>query len=118
MVGGSSAPRPRDTQALLNEGKRPAFWSSYIWLYKKETRATRPDSGIATVNNATSGVMMIDMTDDCWRRTSAWTDPLGIRQTVYHYNALIDDLSVVNPSDKDEEINPWLWNSPIWAGGG
>jgi hypothetical protein len=26
------------------------------------------------------------------------------------------DLSVVNPSDKDEDINPWLWNSPNWAG--
>ena len=110
---------PRETQALLDDGRR-VFWSSYVWLYKKETRATRPDSGNTTVfvNNATSGVMMIDMTDDCWDRVWSLADPLGIEQTVYHYNALIDDLSVVNPSDKDEDINPWLWNSPIWAGGG
>jgi prepilin-type N-terminal cleavage/methylation domain-containing protein len=116
MLGGSSAPHPRDTEALLAEGKRPAFWSSYVWLYKKELRGS-----IQSVNNATSGVMMMDMTDDCWEvilngpiGTSARN--LGIRQSLYHYNILMTDLSVINPSDKDEDINPWLWDSDLWAG--
>ena len=109
---------PRDTQELLDDGLTPAFWSSYVWLYKKETSATRPGSGIASVNNASSGVMMMDMTDDCWERIWSLSEPLGIEQTIYHYNALMNDLSVVNPSDRDEDMNPWLWNSALWAGGG
>lgn len=116
MVGGSSAPRPRDTQALLDEGKRPAFWSSYIWLYKKEMRGD-----IRSVNNASRGVMMMDMTDHCWRvilnsPIGQSAQNLGIRQSLYHYNVLMVDLSVVNPSDRDEDINPWLWDSNLWAG--
>jgi len=116
MIGGSSAPRPYGTQELLDEGKLPAFWSSYVWLYKKEIRGD-----IRSVNIASKGVMMMDMTDYCWRviRNSpigVSAHNLGIRQSIYHYNVLMDDLAVVNPSDRDEDINPWLWDSDRWAG--
>jgi len=104
---------PRDTQALLDDGKTPVFWSSYVWLYKKELRGM-----IQSVNDISKGVMMMDMTDDCWDRVSSLSEPLGIRQSLYHYNVLMTDLSVVNPSDKDEDMNPWLWDSDLWAGGG
>jgi prepilin-type N-terminal cleavage/methylation domain-containing protein len=120
MTGGATPP-PQDTQQLIDDGKTPAFWSSYVWIYKKETSATRPGSQIATVNNATSGAMMLDMTDDCWYvilngSIGVSAQNIGIEQTVYHYNVLMDNLSVRHPTDKDEEMNPWLWNSHLWAG--
>ncbi len=116
MTGGSSAPPAYDTRELLEDGKRPAFWSSYVWLYKKEIRGD-----IRSVNNVSSEAMMMDMTDHCWRviRNSpigVSAQNLGIRQSLYHYNVLMVDLSVVNPSDRDEDINPWLWDSDLWAG--
>lgn len=122
MTGGATPPA-RDTQQLIDEDKSPAFWSSYVWVYKKETRATRTAGGnsTASVNNGTSGAMMLDMTDDCWDRIQDHAigrsaKNLGIEQTVYHYNVLMDDISVRHPTDKDEEINLWLWNSTRWAG--
>ena len=119
MNGGT--PPPRDTQELLDDGLTPAFWSSYVWIYKMETSATRPGSQIISVNNAHTGAMMLDMTDDCWdvilnSGVGQSARNLGIEQTVIHYNVLMNDLSVVNPSDRDEDMNPWLWDSELWAG--
>jgi len=77
---------------------------------------------IKSVNNASKGVMMMDMTNHCWRvilnsSIGRTAKHLGIRQSVYHYNALMVDLSVVNPSDKDEDIMTWLWgDTDLWAG--
>lgn len=120
MTGGATPPA-QDTQGLIDDGKSPAFWSSYVWVYKKETSATRPGSGIGSVNNGTSGAMMLDMTDHCWDRITDHAigrsaKNLGIEQTVYHYNVLMNDISVRHPTDKDEDINLWLWNSTRWAG--
>lgn len=119
MNGGT--PPSYTIKELLDAHKQPAFWSSYVWIYKKETSATRPDSGIASVNNASSGAMIMDMTRYCWKviknsSVGVSAEKLGIRQSYEHYNILMTDLSVVNPSDKDEDINPWLWNSDRWAG--
>ena len=84
--------------------------------YEKELRGQ-----IKSVNNATVGVMMLDMTDDCWEiiknsSVGVSAEKLGIEQTYYHYNVLMDDLSVDNPTDKDAEMNPYLWASDKWAG--
>ena len=76
-----------------------------------------------SVNNISKDAMMVDMTRYCWWRIrdsniGISADNLGIRQTLEHYNVLMTDLSVVNPSDRDEEINQWLWDSHRWANGG
>jgi len=123
MNGGT--PPSYTIKELLDAHKQPAFWSSYVWIYKKETTQTRPysEGGNTTVsvNNASSGAMIMDMTRYCWKVITNSTvgvsaEKLGIRQSYEHYNILMTDLSVVNPSDKDEDINPWLWNSDRWAG--
>jgi len=116
-------PSSYTTKELLDAGKSPAFWSSYVWIYKKETGATRSGSSISSVNNISKNAMMVDMTRYCWwiiknSPIGISADKLGIRQMVEHYNVLMTDLSVVNPSDRDEEINYWLWDSDRWAGFG
>jgi hypothetical protein len=35
---------------------------------------------------------------------------------VEHYNVLMTDLSVVNPLDRDEEVNFWFWDDDKWVG--
>jgi len=107
-------------------GEDPAFWSSYVWLYKKMTSIDRgkPDGSITQVNNVSSGVMMLDMTKSSWSfvRNSdhgkTAIDDIGIRQTHWHYNALMDDLSVITPvkkpSEDDREICQWLWGKDTW----
>jgi prepilin-type N-terminal cleavage/methylation domain-containing protein len=116
MNGG--IPPSRTTQELLDDGKTLAFKSAYVWVYKKEVA-----SNVRSVSNGSIGAMMLDMTDDCWARLKAEgggfgtsTINLGIEQTYYHYNVLMHDLSVDNPTDKDEEMNPYLWASTKWAG--
>lgn len=118
MTGGAT-PVSRNTQSILDDDERPAFWSSYVWVYKKQKREDAPD--IVSVNNLSSGAMMLDMTDFCWdvitnSDIGQSAENLGIEQTIYHYNVLMHDLSVVNPTDKDEEMNPWLWDDERWAG--
>ena len=42
---------------------------------------------------------------------------LGIEQTIEHYNVLMKDLSVKNPSDNDIQVNQWLWATDAWSDG-
>jgi prepilin-type N-terminal cleavage/methylation domain-containing protein len=118
-----------DTNSIIQQyGKRygsgvdvdgPYFWSTYDWIWKKEVR-----DGITTVNNASSGAMMCDMTDGVLyggKTTGAlynFLTAVGIRRSFQHCNVLMQDFSVVNPSDKDEEVNQWLWGSDTWPGHG
>lgn len=69
--------------------------------------------------------MMCDMTNGIWdfaKGTNATLDSffsnVGITRAFQHNNVLMADLSVNNPSDKDEEIVEWLWASNLWAGVG
>jgi hypothetical protein len=41
-----------------------------------------------------------------------------IERTFEHANVLMQDLSVDNPTNKDEELVQWLWGSDVWAGSG
>lgn len=119
---------PRETGDIYNQiangtlpsNDRPLFWSSYVWLWKKEIRAQ-----VTSVNNLSSGALMCDMTNDAWeyaRSTNStletFFDVVGISRSFQHNNVLMADLSVSNPSDKDEEIVQWLWGSDRWAGNG
>lgn len=104
----------RDTQELINAKKVP-FWSTYVWVYKKEKRI---GPGVwEPLGVQSKGVMMLDMTVYCYQRLKNEGFPLeryGIEQSFEHYNVLMDDLSVNNPSDKDTEINLYLWDQPHW----
>lgn len=102
-------------------GPMPMFWSTGIWLWKKEVRAD-----IAIVNNLSSGAMMCDMTDGAWEfavsrdpdRLGRIMETNGIRRQYQHCNVLMQDLSVENPSDDDSKLVLWLWGSERWAGVG
>lgn len=107
---------------------RPAFWSTYAWLWKKD--ADNPNANYAStdISNASSGVLLTDVPNSFWALAMAIgnTDGTmlsnifgnsseGTIQTVPHGNALMKDLSVANPADKDEDLNMWLWGNPTWA---
>lgn len=104
---------------------RPAFWSTYAWLWKKG----RSGQEVATVNNASSGALLVDVPDSAWyyakekltnNDATLLKNIFGVGtvavQTVAHGNVLMKDLSVNNPADKDAEFNQWLWNDNRWAG--
>lgn len=102
---------------------RPAFWSTYAWLWKKG----RSGQDAASINNISSGALLCDVPDDAWRHALEKnnTDATMLKnvfgtgesiQTVSHGNVLMKDLSVNNPTDKDVEFNQWLWNSDRWSG--
>lgn len=122
-----------DTEYLMETDPsftdRPAFWSTYAWLWKKGASdnsgsSVNPDD----VNKASSGVLLTDVPNSFWELAISIgnTDATmlsnifgateGSIQTVPHGNVLMKDLSVINPADKDEELNLWLWNTPTWAG--
>ena len=97
----------------------PLFWSTHHWIWKK-----RVTSGTPTVNNISKGAMICDMSPSAWQRVDnvnnlgyKFITALGIEQTVEHYNVLMKDMSVVNPSDHDIEVNQWLWNTDEWPNG-
>lgn len=102
-------------------GPTPMFWSTYVWLWKKEIR-----EDVAVVNNLSSGAMMCDMTDEAWKfardrdldRLGRVMDTNGIRRQYQHGNVLMQDYSVENPSDDDDKLIQWLWGSDRWAGVG
>ncbi len=124
-AGGNPPPRNTDDMYRelgdnLDESRRPLFWGTYAWIWKKEAR----DSDIHSINSASNGAMMVDMTNGLWEYAQA-TDPsrLGalmrshdIRRAFSHGNVLMQDFSVVNPSDNDDKLNEWLWGRPYWAG--
>jgi prepilin-type N-terminal cleavage/methylation domain-containing protein len=118
---------PYNTEDIYNQiatgglpaGDRPLFWSSNIWLWKKEIR-----EGVLSVNNLSSGAMMCDMTNGAWEFAKS-TDPtrlgklmsnVDLIRSFQHNNVLMSDLSVNNPGDKDIDIVQWLWNDTRWAG--
>lgn len=113
-------PTPRATEEILRAGQTPMFWSSSVWLWKKEVG--RSGSGITSVNNQSSGAVLCDMTDDAWKFSQGTNAALNdlmtaveISRKFYHMNVLMQDYSVYNPSDKDEEVNQWLWNKNEWV---
>ena len=94
----------------------PVFWSTHNWIWKK-----RVTSGTPHVNNVSKGAMLCDMSPSAWQHIDAsnvfgynFITSLGIEQTVEHYNVLMKDLSVENPSDHDREVNQWLWGTDEW----
>jgi prepilin-type N-terminal cleavage/methylation domain-containing protein len=105
----------------LASNDRAVFWSSHVWVWKKEVREQ-----VSSVNAASSGVLMHDMTAGAWdfaaKRGGAAVQSLfqnvTIERTFEHANVLMQDLSVDNPTDKDEELVQWLWGSDLWAGSG
>jgi len=118
-----------DTVRLIENSSsftdRPAFWSTYAWLWKKG----RSGQDVVSVNNASSGALLCDVPDSAWQyamfqisnddasmlKNVFGTDGSAV-QTIAHGNVLMKDLSVNNPADKDEELNQWLWNNDRWAG--
>jgi prepilin-type N-terminal cleavage/methylation domain-containing protein len=96
----------------------PVFWSTHHWIWKKRVTSETPN-----VNGISSGALMCDMSPSAWYRTGVvnnlgfnFIEELGIKQTVEHYNVLMKDMSVQNPSDRDIEINQWLWGTDNWPG--
>jgi prepilin-type N-terminal cleavage/methylation domain-containing protein len=109
-----------------NANLRPAFWSTYAWLWKKGNTET---SNAASVNNASNDALLTDVPNSFWEHAMSIgnTDAAvlknifggtagGTVQTIPHGNVLMKDLSVHNPADKDTEFVQWLWNSDRWAG--
>jgi prepilin-type N-terminal cleavage/methylation domain-containing protein len=100
----------------------PLFWSTSVWLWKKKL------GGETITNNPVSnGVLMVDMTNEAWNFAQKKTSnanlvrlfgDLNLRQQFQHFNALMQDYSVVTPGDKDPDVLQWLWASKLWAGGG
>ncbi len=117
---------PYDTEtiyAMIDSGQlpsndRPFFWSTHTWIWKKEIR-----DNVVSVNNMSSGAMMCDMTSGAWDFASStnanfrnFFNSVGISRMFQHGNVLMSDMSVKNPTDKDEELVQWLWNADSWAG--
>ena len=104
----------------LPSNDRPLFWSTHTWIWKKEIRGD-----VVSVNNMSSGAMMCDMTEGAWEFAAAtnstfrnFFNAVGVSRMFQHANVLMNDMSVKNPTDKDEELVQWLWNSDRWAGSG
>ena len=97
---------------------KPAFWSTHIWIWKKEVR-----DAVTTVNNISKDALLLDMSPGAWIKLMLWKSPLGeavkhlgLMQMVEHYNVLMKDMSVLNPANRDKEINQWLWGTDSWPG--
>jgi len=105
-----------DTQDMEIQGVVPFFWSTYLWLWKKEIRAQ-----ITTVNFASGNILMGDMTNGAWElsaskntQTRNLLNLLEVNNRFQHFNALMKDYSVISPGDKEIEVAQWLWNRPTW----
>ena len=115
----------RPTQEILDEDQTPMFWSTSIWLWKKEKRDNYVDRySHVVLNNQSSGVMMCDMTDGAWEFSMGTNDQLDqlksdfeISRAFYHMNALMQDYSVFSPGDDDKKVNQWLFNQDTWIEG-
>jgi prepilin-type N-terminal cleavage/methylation domain-containing protein len=100
----------------LAAGDRPLFWSTHTWVWKKEVRGN-----VARVNNISSGAMMSDMIDGTWQFAADtnttfrnFFNAVGVARAFQHCNVLMQDSSVQNPTDKDDELVQWLWDSDRW----
>lgn len=101
-----------------NFDDHPAFWSTHNWIWKKRAREE-----VSSVNNESSGALLVDVSPGAWQKIALWRNPIGdairqlsIMQMVEHYNVLMKDMSVKNPANRDREINQWLWNVDHWPG--
>lgn len=114
---------------LITTSYRPAFWSTYAWLWKKGP--DHPDWDSTTPNNnATNNVLLADVPNRAYLYAMSLGNPddtvltnifgneqnAKTVQTVPHGNVLLSDLSVRNPEDKPAEYCLWLWNHEYWAG--
>lgn len=96
----------------------PAFWSTHIWVWKKEVR-----DAVTVVNDQSKDALLLDMSPGAWTKLAMWKSALGdavrhlgLMQTVEHYNVLMKDMSVATPANRDAEINQWLWGTDYWPG--
>jgi prepilin-type N-terminal cleavage/methylation domain-containing protein len=110
----------RVENGTLAANDRPLFWGTSTWFWKKEIRG-----GVLSVNNVSGNAMMCDMTDSIWDYAASqdtfltsFFASVEVGRAFQHNNVLMADLSVANPSDKDEDVMQWLWNSDEWGGGG
>jgi len=106
---------------------RPAFWSTYAWIWKKGDDG-RSGVNYVTNNNVSNNVLLADVPNSFWEMAigignndgimlgNIFGSSAGTIQTVPHGNALLKDMSVKNPANKDAEYNMWLWNSDRWGG--
>jgi len=117
ILQGDYTPHPT---AYWQESPRdnPAFWSTHIWIWKKEVR-----DDVTTVNNESKDALLLDMSPGAWTKLAMWKSALSdavrqlsLMQTVEHYNVLMKDMSVANPANRDTEINRWLWGTDYWPG--
>jgi prepilin-type N-terminal cleavage/methylation domain-containing protein len=120
-AGDYTAHNTEDIYRMVKDGTlassdRPLFWSTNVWIWKKEIRG-----GINSINNISSGAMMSDMIDSTWKFAAdtnttfrSFFNSVGVSRGFQHFNVLMQDFSVENPSDKDEEVVMWLWNRDQW----
>ena len=92
---------------------------AHKWIWKK-----RVTGGTPNVNSSSAGAMLCDMSPSVWKHIDAgdvfnytFISSLHIEWSVEHYNVLMKDLSVENPSDHDTEGNQWLWGTDEWPVG-
>ena len=106
--------------AKIDNYYKPLFWSGYVYIYKKEEVAKINGT---SVNNQSKGAVMLDLTEEAWGEVKSQSSSLtqnigrnlGINQRFWHYNVLMDDGSVQNPSNNDKDLNQWLWGVDTWA---
>ncbi|MBN2181758.1 MAG: type II secretion system protein [Sedimentisphaerales bacterium] len=96
----------------------PVFWSTHHWIWKKRESGETPN-----VNDVSKDALLCDMSPSAWEKTGTgntigfnFIEQLGIMQMIEHYNVLMKDMSVTNPTDRDYEINKWLWGTDNWPG--
>jgi prepilin-type N-terminal cleavage/methylation domain-containing protein len=105
---------------------KPAFWSTYCWLWKKRKGSDVPQ--VVSVNNISSGVLFCDTSQEIWELAMSYNNQDAtllrnlqaagreVKQTLPHFMALMQDYSVLNPADNYIEVCQWLWGANTWAG--
>ncbi len=109
--------------------RNPVFWSTHNWIWKKEVGlgpghyplGSQFNNMMQSVNNESKNALMCDMSPSAWEKNSikflkdAGQMPM---QTIEHYNVLMKDGHVENPTNINKQFNMWLWNDETWAGQG
>ncbi|MFC1652247.1 type II secretion system protein [Planctomycetota bacterium] len=113
----------QSTEELLRQfaDDNPAFWSTHTWIWgrHKTYGLGSPNSGI---NPVSKDALMCDQSPSAWTKQapSPRGGPAiiknGIMQTIEHYNVLMKDMSVNNPTNHNKEFNQWLWGADEWPG--
>lgn len=137
VAAGTVKPMPTSQIEAMMENPgftdKPAFKSSYCYLWKKRRGPDVPSipgvsCNAAVVNNISSGVLFCDVSQEIWELAMSYSNTdatvlrnlknygYEVRQTLPHFHALMQDLSVVNPADNYLEVCRWLWGADTWAG--